>query len=106
MDTFFILSQVVDSTTEAVSYGVSFAKMLMAMVFIICLAFFVLKYLLPKMTIARRNRDSQIKVLDYQPLEARKGIYLIQIHDRKLAVGVCDNSMSPLCEWRIEGETK
>lgn len=99
MQQLLLIAQVAEPAAAAVSYGASFAKMILAMVFIVVLAFFVLKYLLPKMTVARRNRDSQIKVLDYQPLESRKGIYLIKINDRKIAVGVSENTMAALCEW-------
>ncbi len=105
MTLIFLIAQAV-AEPEGISYGASFAKMIAAMIFIIALAFVVLKFLLPKIVTMRRNRDSEIEVLDYQPLEPRKGVYLIKIADKKIAVGVTDHAIATLTEWHLDGEKK
>ncbi len=84
---------------ETLSYGWLFAKTIIIMVVIIVLAFLCIKYLLPRLVKLRRRTASDIEVLDFQPLEQKKSIYVVKIQDKKLAVGVSDHSVTKLCEW-------
>ena len=90
------------TTSDTVSFGAMFVKTLVALVAIIGLTFFVIKFLLPKITQIRRKNGSAIQVLDFQPLEQRKSIYLIRIEDKKIAVGVSEQSVTKLCEWEYK----
>jgi flagellar biogenesis protein FliO len=85
---------------ESMSYGWLFAKTIIIMVVIIVIAFFAIKYLMPHLVRLRHRhrRESEIEILDYQPLEQRKAIYIIRIENKKIAVGVTDHSMNKLCE--------
>lgn len=87
------------ANTESVSFGAAFVKMMAAMILIIALAFVMIKIVLPLFMKMRRKSDSKIQVLDFQPLEPRKNIYLLRIEDKKVAVGVSENSVTKLCEW-------
>lgn len=95
-----ILAQI--TTSDTVSFGAMFFKTIVALVIIIGLAFFIIKFLLPKITQIRRKNGSVIQVLDFQPLEPRKSIYLIRIEDKKIAVGVSENSITKLAEWEYK----
>jgi flagellar biogenesis protein FliO len=97
-----LLSQIQD--VEPISYGFLFAKMVIAMVVIIAAAFLCIKFILPRFTQVRRKKHSDIQILDYQPLEARKSIYLIRIEDKKVALGVTDHSIAKLAEWEYHEE--
>lgn len=91
------------SSQDAVgmSYGWAAAKMLIAMVVIIGLAFATIRYLLPHLNVVKRNKSSLIQVLDVQPIAQRKAVYLLKIDNKKLAVGVSEHNMTKLCEWDV-----
>lgn len=80
------------------SYWGLFLKTVVATLFIITLAFLALRYLVPRVHALRRNRDSMVRVLDYQSLEPRKGIYIVEIQGKKLAVGVSENFVGRICD--------
>lgn len=80
------------------SYWGLFLKTIVATVFIIVLAFVALRYLVPRVHGLRRNRDSQIQVVDYQALEPRKGIYIVEIAGKKMALGVSENFVGKICD--------
>lgn len=90
------------TTSDTVSFGAMFAKTMVALVIIIALAFLVIKFLIPKMLQIRRKSGSVIQVLDFQPLEPRKSIYVVRIEDKKIAVGVSEQSVTKLCEWEYK----
>lgn len=84
---------------EGISYGWLFAKTILIMIVIIVLAFFSIKYILPRFVQMRRKTDSKIQILDFQPLEQRKTVYLVQIDNKKVAMAVSEHSICKLCEW-------
>lgn len=88
---------------ENLSYGWLFAKTVIAMIVIIALAFFSIRYVLPRFVRARQKSGSSIQVVDFQPLEQRKSIYLLKIENKKVAVAVSDQSIAKLCEWEDMG---
>lgn len=88
--------------TDSVSYGWLAAQVVGAMVFIILLAVIIIRYLLPKVMNMRRRADSSIEILDFQPIENRKNIYLVKIEDKKVAVVLSENSIAKLCEWDVD----
>lgn len=92
-----LLTQSAPELSE-ISYGWMFAKMMVAMIVIIALALVTIKYALPKMMRLRQNPNSRIKVLDYQPLEPRKSIYIVEIDKRRVAIGVTEHGIQPICE--------
>ena len=81
-----------------VSYWGLFLKTVVATVFIIVLALLILRYLVPHVHNLRRNRKSRIQVLDYQGLEPRRGIYIVEIAGQKMAVGVSENFIGKICD--------
>lgn len=89
---------------EGVSFTWLFIKTLVAMVVIIALALVSIRYLLPRLTRFPGRRDSKIKILDFHPLEARKSVYILDIDNRRVAVGVTEHSINKLIEWPSAGE--
>jgi flagellar biogenesis protein FliO len=84
---------------ENLSFTWLFIKMLVAMVVIISLALVSIRYLLPRLTRLPGRRDSKIRVLDFHPLEARKSVYILDIDNHRVAVGVTEHSINKLTEW-------
>lgn len=86
------------ANTETSDIAAVFLKMIIACAVVILLAFLSIKYLLPRIGAVRRNKKSQIQIIDYQPLEPRKGIYIVVVEGKKMAIGVSENSVTKLCE--------
>jgi len=84
---------------EGITYGWLFAKTIIIMIVIIALAFISIKYILPLFVKMRRKTDSNIQILDFQPLEQRKTLYVVKIENKKVAVAVSEHSICKLCEW-------
>lgn len=98
----FILAQ--QASSDLPTYEALFLKMLLAMIFIIGLALVILKFVVPRISgYKKANANSEIQILDRQGLEPRKGIYLVKIKNKVLAIGVTDHNMTKLSEW--EGES-
>jgi flagellar protein FliO/FliZ len=83
---------------EPISFGWLFFKTLLAMGFIIVLALVSIRWILPKLSGARGRSKGRVKILDVQPLEMRKSVYIIEIDGRQLALGVTEHNITPLCE--------
>ncbi len=81
-----------------VSYGFLLFKMVAASVVVVLLAIVTLKYLLPLLMRRGRGAKSSIQVLDYQSLQPKKAIYIVQIEEKKIAVGVTEHSITKICE--------
>ncbi len=94
----YLLLTQTSSDLPSISYGWLFAKMILAMIVIIALALVTLKYLLPRMIRLRQNGNSKITILDYQCLEPRRSVYILQIENKKVAVGVTENGISKICD--------
>lgn len=77
-----------------------FVKTILAMVIIIALAFVSIRFLLPKLSRYRGAPAKEIDVIGYRQLDARKAVYILRMRGRDVAVGVTENSMTPLTEWR------
>lgn len=80
------------------SFGVLFVKTIVATVVVIALALLTIKFLVPKLRNLRRNKNSRIQILDYQALEPRKGIYIVDIAGKKTAIGVSENTIAKICD--------
>lgn len=87
-----------DQTPAMASFGVLFAKTIVATVVVIALALLTIKFLVPKLRNLRRNKNSRIQILDYQALEPRKGIYIVDIAGKKIAIGVAENMIAKICD--------
>lgn len=87
-----------DQTPAMASFGVLFAKTIVATVVVIALALLTIKFLVPKLRNLRRNKNSRIQILDYQALEPRKGIYIVDIAGKKTAIGVSENTIAKICD--------
>ena len=62
-------------------------------------------FVLKKSRLGRQltSLDSSIRIVERTYLGPKKAVFLVQIGDRTLALGVTDSSISPLSEWG-EGE--
>lgn len=98
--TYLIAQQVAEASQDLPTYEALFLKMLLAMIFIVAMAVLILKYVVPRISSFQKNKgDSEIQVLDRHGLEPRKGIYLVKIKNKVLAIGVADHNMTKLSEW-------
>ena len=84
--------------SEPISFGWLFVRTISAMIVVIALAIVGIKYFMPKLLQARRRAGSKIEVLDYQPLEQRKSVYIVKIEDKKVALGVSEYGVNKICD--------
>lgn len=83
---------------QQLSYAGLFLKMVLACVVVIALAIGALKYVLPFLVRAKRNQKSAIQILDVQSLEHKKAIYIVQIEDKRVAIGVTEQTITKICD--------
>lgn len=86
------------ASDESLSFAPLFLKTVIATILILILAIVAIRYLIPRLTGHRRNQNSTIKVLDAQPLDARKMIYIVSIENKKVALGVTEHQVTKLCD--------
>lgn len=79
-----------------------FFKSLFVLLFICGLAYFILKYGLPKTPFAKRQNLSQIKMLDSFSLEPRKKIYWVRIEDQNFLIASSDANLNALGQWPVK----
>lgn len=79
-----------------------FFKSIFVLLFICGLAYFILKYGLPKTPFAKRQNLSKIKMIDSFTLETRKKIYWFRVEDQNFLVGSSDASVTALGQWPVQ----
>jgi flagellar biogenesis protein FliO len=95
-----IILQSIATPTGDAGLGWLFFKTVLAMVIVIALAFGSIRFLLPRMTRFRGATASDIDIIGYRQLDARKAVYILRLRDREVAVGVTEHHITPITEWR------
>ena len=93
-------------------FGWLFIKMVLGLIFVLALALFLIRFVLPRTAIGRLrgwgNRAGMpgwVSVIDRFILEPRKSLYLVKVAGRYFILGSAENSMNLLAELsRSEGE--
>lgn len=94
-----LLAQVTSLEDSGISFGWLFFKTIVGMVVVIALAFFVLRYLVPRLQVGRAGRlGSRIKIVERAALEPRKVLYLIQIDKRSALIGTSDQGITKVMD--------
>ncbi len=84
------------------NFGWMFIKVIVAMILVSGLAFFAIKYLLPKAPWVKGLAGSKIQVLEKMGLEPRKSLYLIQVAEKVVLVGSSEQGLSALAEFSAQ----
>lgn len=85
--------------TSSVDFTWLFVKMVLAMVIVIALAVVTIRYVIPKLAMVRtRGGEAGMRILDRMPLDARKAVYIIEVEERRLLIGVSENHVGLLAE--------
>jgi flagellar biogenesis protein FliO len=94
-----IAQMAADPSAEAtLSFAPLFIKTVIVTVFIVAAAIVSMRYFIPRLSGYRRNRDSKIQILDFQPLDARKAIYIVKIENKKVAIGTGEHGVQKICD--------
>ncbi len=64
---------------EEMSFGWLFVKTILAMIFILAMAFGFIRYLLPKLQGQVMKSSSRIQVIDRAGLEPRRALYVVKV---------------------------
>lgn len=73
-------------------------KMIVASFVVIGLAVFILKFVLPRVVSGRANKKSAIQILDFQAIDAKNAIYIVQIENKRVAVGATAHSLTKILD--------
>ncbi len=80
------------------SYWFLLLKMITASSVVIGLAVLILKYVLPRVAANRTNSKSSIKILDFQAIDAKKILYIVQIENKRVAIGVTEHAIHKIMD--------
>ncbi|MEE2754422.1 MAG: flagellar biosynthetic protein FliO [Candidatus Latescibacterota bacterium] len=89
-------SNLPDTTNLVAQTGLS----LLAVIFLIWAVVQILKKFSPGAVVSSKN--SHIRVLDRAHIAPKKSIYVVQIGDKALALGISDQQMTPLTDLDLE----
>lgn len=95
-----ILAQVASQTdqVEGLSFGWLFVKTILAMMLVIGLAIFLIRYLLPRIQGVGNPRAGNIKILERFGLEPRKVLYIVEVEKQKILIGTTDHQITKLMD--------
>jgi flagellar biosynthetic protein FliO len=85
-----------ESEAEVKSLTQIFIRMLLALLFVVLIAFFVLRALLPKWSGFQPRGNPYIKIVSRFPLEPRKSLFILEIKDTFHLIGVSDHNINYL----------
>lgn len=80
------------------SFGWLFLKTMLAMVFVIALAFVSIRYLVPRMHASRVKSIGNIEILDRIALEPRKNLFVIRVGDKHALIAVSEQGIAKLMD--------
>ncbi|MBX7149094.1 flagellar biosynthetic protein FliO [bacterium] len=84
------------ATTE-MSFGWLLVKTLLALAFILALAFVFIRFLLPKLNFAQNIKQNvPVKILSRTGLEARKALYVIEVGKKKALIAATDHNVTKI----------
>lgn len=97
------MENAINNVMELPSAGALFFRILLSLLLIVGVIYIILKIINQQQKL-RDNQRRWVKLLDYQPLGANRGLYLIEIYDLTCIVAVSDGQISVLKE--IDTNTK
>ena len=88
---------------ESLSFGWVLIKTILAMSFILALAYVVIRYLFPLFRMGAQTKGSRIKIIDRAGLEPRRALYIVQIGKKTVLLGTSEHGLSKLMDLQ-EGD--
>ncbi len=83
-----------------------FIKTLGVMVLVIGLAIFLLRFIIPKLSLQRTPRGgADFQVLGRYALDTKKGLYVVQVEGRRLLLGSTEHSLVLITELKSDIES-
>ncbi len=83
-----------------------FIKTLGVMVFVIGLAIFLLRFIIPKLSLQRNSRGgADFQVLGRYALDTKKGLYVVQVEGRRFLLGSTEHSLVLITELKSDTES-
>ena len=75
-----------------------FIKMVIGLVIVCGLAFFLLRYVLPRTSLGRMRGKNWIQVLDRFPLDQHSCLYVVKIAQQHFVLGTSNHSVTKIAE--------
>ena len=84
------------------SFGWLLVKTVLAMAFILALAFVVIRYLFPLFRFSGQARSSKIKVIDRAGLEPRRSLFIVRVGKKTALLGTSEQGISKVMDLSEE----
>lgn len=88
------------SQESSFDLGHSLGRMVFALVVVIGLMLFILKYILPRLHRRRFGSSQRIRILERSPLDLKKSLCLVEVEQRRFLLGLSEQSVSLIAELR------
>ncbi len=90
---------------QSVDFTWLFLKTIIAMVVVIALAMFVLRYLLPRITQRRpRGLQTDLEIVDRFPLDSKKALFVLRVEGRRLLIAASEHYVGFIAELGRDDE--
>ncbi len=80
------------------NYLIALIKIILALGFILSLAWLFLRYVVPKMY-GIKTQGQRIKVLEHLMLGQKRQLFLIEADNKKMLIGCSETSLTTLCHF-------
>lgn len=87
------------------SFGWLLVKTILAMAFILALAYVVIRYLFPLFRMGAQSRGSNIRIIDRAGLEPRRSLFIVRIGKKLALLGTSEQGISKLMDLEEEDLT-
>jgi flagellar biosynthetic protein FliO len=100
--------EMVPATSEStIDFTWLFIKMLFVLGAVTILAIFILKYGVPRTAFYKRmTKGSLFRTITRQNIEPRKAIYLVEVGNKHMLLGVTDHAITPILELSADEVAK
>ena len=94
---YFFLAQIDPNAVPHMSFGWLLVKTLLALGFILALAFVFIRFVLPKLSFVQNIKQNvPIKILSRTGLENRKALYVIEVGKKKALIASTDHHVTKI----------
>ena len=90
----------VATPASTLDFSVLFIKMLGALAVVVLLAVLILKFIVPKLSFAQRNKFKLIETRSRFTMEPKKHLYVLRVANRHLVVGSTEHHIQLLTELK------
>ncbi len=94
------------TSSSAIDFSLLFIKMIASLVVVCVVAVLILKYLVPRLSFAKRFANAgDVKILSRTNLGPKQYLFLVKVQKKCMLLGVTDHSINKISDLEGDGET-